>query len=571
LRLSKLFGRTLREAPAKAELMSHQLLLRAGFIRPLTTGIYSYLPLGCRALHKIEHILRQEMDGMGGQEVYVPVVRSPGLGQRTGQPEDVGPEDVHFGDQADRGLVLTMTHEEVAARLVRQELRSYRDLPCMIYQIHTKFRDERRPRAGLMRIREFTMKDAYSCHADFADLDAFYHQMYAAYERIFARCELEILAVEANTEMMAGSASHEFMVLNDQGEDALILCPGCGYAANREQAAFDKGEPADVPLARAEEVATPGCTTIAQVADYLGVSRRQTLKAVLYTSDRTGQVTIVVIRGDLEVSQAKLGHVLGADAVHPATGQELDAARILPGYASPLGLKGVRVVADDSLTTGVNFVAGANREGYHVTGVNYPRDFEVDVLADIALAQGGHTCAHCGSLLEERRGMAVGHLFKLGTRYSEKVGATFLDSQGRARLVVMGSYGILLGRLLAAIVEQHHDGLGIVWPLSVAPYHIHLLSLGGDEPVEAQAEVLYERLLRAGYEVLYDDRRESAGVEFNDADLIGLPLRLTVSRRTQAQRAVEWKLRSQKERELVALEDLRAKLEEIFPTETRTS
>jgi len=562
LRLSKLFGRTLREVPAEAEMISHQLLLRAGFIRPLAAGIFSYLPLGWRALRKIERILREEMDHIGGQEVLLPVVHPAELWQRTGRRGEIGPELAHFRDRTDRDLVLAMTHEEVVADLLRQEVRSYRDLPRMIYQIQTKFRDEPRSRGGLIRVREFTMKDAYSCHADFADLEAFYPQMYAAYERIFSRCRLEVLAVEADTGMMGGATSHEFMVLNDRGEDTLILCPPCGYAANGEQAVFDKGQPADGPLARMEEVATPGCKTIAQVADYLGVPTRQTLKAVFYTSERTGQVIFVVIRGDLEVNETKLGHVLKGEAVHPATEEELDRAGIVAGYASPVGLSGLRVVADDSITTGVNFVAGANREGYHLTGVNCPRDFEVDVLADIALAQGGGACAHCGKQLEERRGIEVGHLFKLGTRYSEKLGATFLDSQGRAQSVVMGSYGIGLGRLLAAIVEQHHDDQGIVWPLSVAPYHIHLLSLGKEEAVTAQAEALYEELLAGGYEVLYDDRSESAGVKFNDADLIGLPLRLTVTQRTLAQGAVEWKLRRCAERELVPLDALMDRLEE---------
>jgi prolyl-tRNA synthetase len=570
LRLSRLFGRTWREVPADAEMISHQLLLRAGFIRPLATGIFSYMPLGWRALRKIERILCEEMDRIGCQEVHLPVVQPAELWQKTGRWEEIGPELAHFRDRTDRDLVLAMTHEEVVADLVRQEVRSYRDLPRMVYQIQTKFRDEPRPRGGLIRVREFTMKDAYSCHTGFADLDAFYLQMYAAYERAFSRCGLEVLTVEADTGMMGGAASHEFMVLNDQGEDTLILCPACGYAANREQAILDKGQSSDAPLAGIEEVATPGCKTIAQVAELLRVPIRQTLKAVFYTSDRTGHVVFVVIRGDLEVNETKLHHVLGGEVLHPATAEELDAAGIVAGYASPLGLSGLRVVADDSITMGADFVAGANREGYHLTGVNYPRDFEVDVLADIALAQKGQPCTGCGEALEEQRGIEVGHLFKLGTRYSERLGATFLDSQGRAHPVVMGSYGIGLGRLLATIVEQHHDAQGIVWPWAVSPYHIHLLSLGGDETVVAQADALYEELEEAAvdrsspYEVLYDDRSESAGVKFNDADLIGLPLRLTVSRRTVAQNAVEWKLRHREQRELVPMDTLMGKLGDLF-------
>jgi prolyl-tRNA synthetase len=557
-------------------MMSHQLLLRAGFIRPLATGIFSYLPLGWRALRKMERILREEMERIACQEVHLPVVQPAELWQRTGRWEEIGPELAHLRDRTDRDLVLAMTHEEVVADLVRQEVRSYRDLPRMIYQIQTKFRDEPRPRGGLVRAREFTMKDAYSCHTHSADLDAFYLQIYAAYERVFSRCRLEVLAVEADTGMMGGAVSHEFVSLNDQGEDTLILCPACGYAANRERAILNKGQllemgrPADSSRAEVEEVATPGCRTIAQVADALGVSTQRVLKAVFYTSDHTGQVIFVLIRGDLEVNETKLDHVLDGERMHPSTAEELDAAGIVAGYASPLGLSGLRLVADDSVTTGTDFVAGANREGYHLTGVSYPRDFEVDVLADVTLAQGGQPCAHCGQALEERRGIEVGHLFKLGTRYSEKLGATFLDSQGRAQPVVMGSYGIGLGRLLAAIVEQHYDARGIVWPWSMAPYHIHLLSLGRDEAVAAQAEALYQELQEAGmerssrYEVLYDDRSESAGVKFNDADLIGLPVRLTVSRRTVAQNAVEWKLRHCEQRELVPMDTLMDKLEDLF-------
>jgi len=554
----------LREVPADAEMISHQLLLRAGCIRPLATGIFSYLPLGWRTLRKIEYILREEMDRIGCQEVHLPLVHPAELWQRTGRWEEIGPELAHFRDRTDRHLVLAMTHEEVVADLVRQEVRSYRDLPRVIYQIQTKFRDEPRSRGGLIRVREFTMKDAYSCHTDFTDLGAFYLQMYAAYERVFSRCGLEVLAVEADTGMMGGAASHEFMLLNDQGDETLILCPACGYAANRELAILDRGQPAESSPAGVEEVATPDCKTIAQVAAYTGVPTHQTLKAVFYTFDRTGEVIFVVIRGDLEVNETKLDHVLGGEAVHPATEEELDAGGIVAGYASPVGLSGLRVVADDSITIGANFVAGANREGYHLSGVNYPRDFGVDVLADIALAQGGQACAHCGGPLEERRGIEVGHLFKLGTRYSEKLGATFLDSEGQAQPVVMGSYGIGLGRLLAAVVEQHHDAQGMIWPGSLAPYHVHLLSLGREEAIVAQAEAVYEELLATGYEILYDDRSESAGVKFNDADLIGLPLRLTVSRRTAAQSAVEWKLRHCEQRELVPMDALMDRLEGLF-------
>lgn len=564
MRLSRLFGRTLREMPAGAEMVSHQLLLRAGFIRPLAPGIFSYLPLGWRTLRRIERVLREEMDRLGGQEVHLPLASPAGPEQRTRLREGVGPEPARFCDRTNCLPVAMM-----AASLVRQEVQSYRDLPCMIYQIRARFRDGPRPRGGLINALEFIVKDALSCHADLADLDAFYQQMYAAYERIFTRCGLEVLVAEADIGKAGDIASHEFIVLNDRGEDTLILCPACGYAANREWAAFGKGQAMGGPLAEVKEVATPGCKTIAQVAQYLGVSTERTLKAVFYTSDRTGRVIFVVIRGDLEVNETKLSRVLAGEAMHPATEEELKAAGIVAGYASPVGLSGPYVVADDSINIGVNFVAGANREGYHLIGVNYPRDFDVDVLADIALAKDGRPCLRCGRPLKERRGIEVGHLYRLGPRYSERVGVTFLDRQGRKQPVIIGSYSIGLGRLMAAIVEQHHDEKGIIWPPSVAPYQIHLLSLGRDNAVGNWTEKLYEELRAAGYEVLYDDRPESAGVKFNDADLIGLPLRLTLGRRTLAQGAVEWKLRRSEKRELVPLENLKERLEEFWGPKER--
>lgn len=553
MRFTQLFGRTLREVPTEAELVSHQLLLRAAMIRQLAAGIYSYLPLGWRVLAKIEAIMRQEMDRIGGQEMLMPVVHPAEVWQATGrwQAPTPGPALARFRDRWGHDLVIAMTHEEVIADLLKSEVFSYRQLPFMVYHIQTKFRDEPRPRGGLIRVREFVMKDAYSCHPDQASLDEFYPHMYEAYVRIFQRCHLEHVAVEADTGMMGGALSHEFMAITNVGEDTLIACSGCTYGANIERAEFRKGEALREEPREMQAVPTPETTTIESVAAYLGVPTSQTIKAVFFTTSE-GELVFAAIRGDLAVNEVKLSNVLGGVLLRPATEEELREKGIVAGYASPVGVRGVRVVADDSLRTGTNFVAGANRPGYHYLNVNYPRDFQADIEADIALAQEGLRCPRCESLLQEARGIELGHLFKLGTRYSAAVGATFLDQKGEPRPIFMGSYGIGTGRLMAAIVEEHHDDKGIIWPPSVAPYQVHLVSLGLDDPsVRKAADALYAELQEAGVEVLYDDREESAGVKFNDADLIGIPLRLTVSPRNLRADVVEAKLRWQEERTLL--------------------
>lgn len=563
MRFSTLFGRTLRENPSDAELVSHQLSLRAGLIRQLAAGIYSYLPIGWRVLRKIEQIMREEMDAIDGQELLMPVVHPADIWRATGRYDAPapGPALVRFKDRGNHDMVLAMTHEEVATDLARQEINSYRQLPQMMYQIQTKFRDEPRSRGGLVRVREFIMKDAYSFHADFESLDAFYPSIYRAYERIFARCGVEALAVEADTGIMGGSVSHEFMVVTAAGEDTLVLCPHCRYAANAEKAVFVKGEGPREVEAPLEKVATPGTTTIEAVAALLGVETRQTYKAVFYSTS-AGEVIFAVIRGDLDVNPTKLANMVGGEELHPSTDEELQAAGIVAGYASPIGLSGVRVIADDSITTVNNAVAGANEAGYHYRNVNYPRDFAVEAVGDIALAREGDRCVNCGELLTLSRGIEVGHLFKLGTTYSTAVGADFLDRDGVARPVVMGSYGIGTGRLLACIIEQHYDDKGIIWPTSVAPFQVHIVSLGSnDGEVSAAADALYERLRRGGYEVLYDDRAESAGVKFNDADLIGIPVRVTVSRRTLANQQFELKARWEADRRLVPADEVEAAID----------
>ena len=438
---------------------------------------------------------------------------------------------------------------------------SYRQLPILLYHIQTKLRDEIRPRGGLIRVREFIMKDAYSLDIDAAGLDRSYDAFYGAYERIFARCDISTVPIEADSGMMGGAISHEFVLPHPQGEDRLIACQKCDYAANVERAEFVKG----VDLTERQElekVATPGCTTIADVADYVGVTTDQTLKAVFYIHDRytelgiKSQFLFVLIRGDLDVNETKLLNVIGGGDLRPAEDDDIIAIGGVPGYASPIGLnvrenlagEGILVVADDSIETRSAFVSGANQEGYHFTGVNYPRDFDVTLITDIAQADTGHTCPRCGGTLEAQSAIELGHTFKLGTWYSDAVGATFLDEKGESHPIVMGSYGIGVGRLMAAIVETHFDHDGIIWPRSVAPYDVHLVALGPDQEVMDAAEALYQRLLAAGYQVLYDDRDERAGVKFVDADLIGVPLRLTVSKRNLKADVIEVKVRARDER-----------------------
>jgi prolyl-tRNA synthetase len=569
VRVSQLFGRTLRQVPADAELVSHQLLLRGNFIRALGSGLYTYMHLGWRVARKIEEIFREEMAAIDCQEIHMPVLHPAVLWQNTGRWDSVGPALVKLKDRRGQDYALAMTHEEVVAELARREVDSYRQLPILLYHIQTKLRDEIRPRGGLIRVREFIMKDAYSLDIDAAGLDRSYDAFYGAYERIFAKCDISTLPIEADSGMMGGAVSHEFVLPHPQGEDRLIACQKCDYAANVERAEFVK----DMHLTERQElekVATPGCTTIADVADYVGVTTDQTLKAVFYIHDRYTQLGVksqflfVLIRGDLDVNETKLLNVIGDGDLRPAEDEDIIAIGGVPGYASPVGLnvrenlagEGILVVADDSIETRSAFVSGANQEGYHFTGVNYPRDFDVTLITDIAQADTGHSCPRCGGTLEAQSAIELGHTFKLGTRYSDAVGATFLDEKGESHPIVMGSYGVGVGRLMAAIVETHYDQDGIIWPRSVAPYDVHLVALGPNQEVMDAAEALYQRLLAAGYQVLYDDRDERAGVKFVDADLIGVPLRFTVSKRNLKADVVEVKERARDERTSVPTGEL---------------
>jgi prolyl-tRNA synthetase len=558
MRLSQLFARTLRQAPAEAETPSHQLLLRAGLVQQLAAGIYSFLPLGWRALRKVEQIIREEMDAAGGQEVHMPVLQPVELWEASGRRESYVPPLFILKDRRERELALGPTHEEVVVDLFKQQVQSYRSLPSLVYQIQTKFRNEVRSRGGLIRLREFVMKDLYSFDANWDDLDRSYDAVFQAYKRIYERCGLPAIPVEADSGPIGGKDSQEFMHLTEVGEDQVLICGQCGYAANTEKADHKKRSlPAEEPLA-VEEVSTPGIKTIEALAEFLNISHDKTLKAVFYAA--SGEPVFVAIRGDLEVNETKLRNALGGAELRLMGDEEVAEVGLVAGSASPASLKEtakrpVRVVADDSVLSAPNLVGGANKPDTHLRNVNYERDWEADVVADISLARDGDACAKCaGGTLAVQRGIELGHVFKLGTLYSEKMGATFLDQDGQQREAVMGCYGIGLDRLLAAVIEANHDDNGIVWPDSIAPYRAHLVALSPDKAgVREHAERLYADLTERHIEVLYDDRDESPGVKFADADLLGMPLRITVSPRSLGKDSVELKRRSESEATLVPL------------------
>ncbi len=577
MRMSRAFSTTLREVPADAEIPSHQLLLRAGFIRQLGAGIFTYLPLARRAMDRIENIMRDEINGIGGQELTMPVVHPADVWQETGRWSQIGDEMARFKDRTDHDMVLAMTHEEIVTDLARREIQSYRQLPQLIYHIQTKFRDDPRPRAGLIRVREFTMLDSYSLDRDWAGLDEQYQAHYDAYFRIFNRCGLPVRAVGSDTGMMGGKEAHEYMYLTPVGEDTLMFCDSCDYAANRQVANFAKPQPEPEELLPVEKVATPDVATIADLAAFLEIPASKTAKAVFFIAEMAESdeplLIFAVLRGDMTLNETKLVNAIGSAGkgsvrnLRPAQDAEIAAIGAVPGYASPIGIEreGVLVVADDLLPLAPNLVAGANETGFHLRNTNLGRDYEPDLVADIAQAEDGAPCPHCEGKLEAKRGVEVGNIFKLGTRYTEALGATYLDENGKAQPIVMGSYGIGVGRLLACVAEEHHDDYGLIWPVSIAPYPLHLVVLSSkDGAAEEAGDSLYQELVEAGLEPLYDDRDERAGVKFNDADLIGLPLRVTVSSRSLEKGGVEFKRRDQDERWIVPVEETRQTIQSIL-------
>lgn len=567
MRLSNFFGQTLREAPSESDSASSQMLVRAGYVRQLAAGLYSYLPLAHRSLRKIEQILREEMDAIGGQEMCMPVVHPAELWQSSGRWYEIGDEMGRLKDRRGRDLVLAMTHEEVVAELCKSEIKSYRQLPQMVYHMQTKFRDEPRARGGLIRVREFVMKDSYTLDLDFAGLQKQYEAHYDAYYRIGARVGLDLVAVQSDPGMMGGKTAHEFMYVTPIGEDSLAVCEETAYASNLDVATFRK-EPenngAPQPLTR---VHTPGQSTIDMVADYCGVSTRQTAKMVFFMgdfgADMPPKLIAAVVRGDMEVNELQVRYKSGAQAMRVAEAEEIEAAGCVPGYASPREIDRSRaiVVADDLVAASSNLVVGANERDYHFTGANYGRDFTADIVAPVALAFDGAPDPVAGRPMRIVRGVELGNIFQLGTRYSASMGAMYTDEHGDEHPIVMGSYGIGVGRTLACVAEEYSDEYGLDLPISVAPYHVILVSLGRAGAVREQAEALYAALTAAGVEVLYDDRDVSPGVKFADADLRGMPLRCTISERSLKRGGVEFGRRRTKEWEIVPLSKAVARMQ----------
>ena len=543
MKTSQLLIPTLREDPGEAETVSHRLMLRAGLIRKTAAGIYTYLPLGLRVIRKIEQIIREEMNRAGAQELLMPIASPAELWKETGRWEYYGKELLRFKDRHERDFCLGPTHEEVITDLFRREVRSYRQLPLNFYQIQTKFRDEIRPRFGLMRGREFIMKDAYSFDADDAGARISYQKMYDAYTRIFTRCGLTFRAVEADTGLIGGDVSHEFMVLAETGEATVVYSDQGSYAANLERAeVLPPSELGDVPLRPLTPVTTPQCRTVEEVTAFLKVPSRQLVKTLLYNADK--DTVAVLIRGDHDLNEVKLARLLRVTEVQladPDTVSRLTGAPV--GFAGPIGLTGVRIMADHAVKGLRNVVVGANRADTHYVDANWDRDFRVDQFADLRNAQVGDPSPRGPGFLTLAKGIEVGQVFLLGTKYSKSMNATILDDQGKERLAIMGCYGIGVGRTAAAAIEQNHDDKGIIWPLPIAPFHVHLLPVSQSATTTDAAARLYNDLLAVGFEVLWDDRNERAGVKFNDADLVGAPFQIIVGDKGLADGIVEVKVR----------------------------
>lgn len=564
MRMSNLYLPTLKETPAEAEVPSHQLMLRAGLMRTLTAGVYTYLPLGWRVIRKVEEIVRQAMDESGAQELLMPVIHTAELWKESGRWEQFGPQMIKFQDRKGRDYCLGPTHEEVVTALVRGEIRSYKDLPLNLYQIQTKVRDEIRPRFGVMRGREFIMKDAYSFDRDYEGLDKSYRAMYDAYMKAFSGCGLEVRAVEADTGAMGGSESHEFMVLAEVGEDRIAFCDSCSYAANVEKAvAGEMGSTGSEEMKELEEVHTPGQKTIEEVTEFLGVEPARTIKSLALLAD--GEPVLVLIAGDDQLNEVKLANYLGANELTAVDDEDFDKYyHSTAGFIGPVGMEGVRILADLRVRDIVNGVTGANKIDYHLINVNPERDFTVEDYLDFRIVKDGDPCPKCGGRLEIKSGIEVGHIFKLGTRYSESMGATYLDENGKEQLIVMGSYGIGISRLVAAAIEQNHDEKGIIWPKVIAPYQVIILALGEDEEVVKVSEELYRELAARGVETLLDDRKERPGVKFNDADLIGIPLRITIGARSLKNNLIEARVRRTGEEMQIGLEESVERIIEIL-------
>lgn len=543
MKQSHYFVPTLRDVPSDAEVKSHQLMLRAGLIRQLASGIYTYLPFGYKAIKKVADIVREEMDRAGAQELLMPAIQPAELWQQSKRWEGYGPNMMRVTDRHDREFALGPTHEEVVTTLVRDEVKSYKKLPINLYQIQTKFRDEYRPRFGILRGREFMMKDAYSFDATEEGLDVSYQAMYNAYHRIFARCGLNFRSVEADSGAIGGDVNHEFMVLTDIGEDTIAYCTSCSYAANVERAEIVyKSIKSDAALEELRKVSTPGIRTVAGQAEYMNIPISSIIKCVLFDVD--GEPVLVLVRGDHEVNEAKVKNYFGAEMIEMASEEQIQQIfGTKPGFVGPIGINTIKIIADHAVQDMVNASTGANEDDMHYAGVNPSRDFTVQAYADLRNIQEGDSCPKCGSDMEFARGIEVGHVFKLGTKYSEVLGAVFQDENGQQKAMLMGCYGIGVSRTVAAIVEQHNDEHGIIWPKEIAPFLVHLVPVNyEDDDQRALANELYDQLREMKVDVLLDDRKERVGVKFKDSDLIGIPLRVVIGKRAN-EGIVEIKLR----------------------------
>ena len=566
MRFSKSFIKTLKETPKEAETASHKLLLRASMIKKLTSGVYTYLPLGYKALKKVENIVREEMDRAGAQEILMPVLQPAELWKESGRWEVMGPLMMKLQDRNKRDFVLGPTHEEVITDLIRNEISSYKSLPLNLYQIQTKFRDEIRPRFGLMRGREFIMKDAYSFHTSQESLDEEFLNMRDAYSRIFSRCGLKFRPVEADSGAIGGSGSQEFHVLAESGEDEIIYCDSCEYAANVETAT-SKVEPAPVEeLKAAELIDTPNVSKIDDIVNYLNIPYSKTVKAMMYRDMGTDQVYMVLMRGDYEVNETKLRNVINAVDVTLLTDEELVKHGLIKGFIGPYGieLKDIKIIADEEVTKINNHTAGGNRLDTHYINVNYGRDYTADIVADVKTVKPGETCPRCGGKLHSARGIEVGHIFKLGTKYSQALNATYLDDKGESKVMIMGCYGIGVSRTLASAIEQNNDEFGIIWPSALAPYVVDVIpaNIKNEDQVKV-AEEIYNALLTDGIDSMIDDRDERPGFKFKDADLIGFPFKV-VSGKKAGEGIVELKIRRTGETLEVSKDEVVAKVRELM-------
>lgn len=557
MRYSEMFLPTGREVPSDAEIISHQLMMRAGMLKKIASGIYSYLPLGYRVIRKVEQIIREEMNRAGAQEVFMPMVQPAELWQESGRWVHYGKELLRFKDRHDRDYCLGPTHEEVITDMVRHEIKTYRQLPKNLYQIQTKFRDEIRPRFGVMRCREFGMKDAYSFDADEEGVDISYRKMFDAYHRIFSRCGLKFRAVEADTGSIGGSYSHEFMVMADSGEDAIFFCTACDYAANREKAEIVMPEKTQLytsELLPMEEIYTPQVKTIEEVCAFLSIMPQNIVKTLIFNGD--GKAIAVLIRGDEDVNEIKVKNYLGCSELELADDELIkQATGSSRGFAGAVGIK-TRIIADYSIMNMSNFVMGANKADHHISNVNIGRDFKVDEFADLRFAKETDCCPRCKGTVKIARGIEVGHVFKLGTKYTKALKAIYLDKNGKEQYMVMGCYGIGITRTVAAGIEQNHDENGIIWPMAIAPFHVIITPVNvNEEDVLNASENIYQNLLDRGVDVILDDRDERAGVKFKDADLIGIPLRVTIGSKRLAEGKIEMRSRQKGETQILSLED----------------